>query len=106
MSSACYKSNVTTGIASLDARLNAMTAHVRSFDSVVVIGSGMSAFAYPMTGQLPALVWQAVSDVDGAQEELARRAGTVGTPKEIPSWSQARSVLFRVDVGPQRWWGV
>lgn len=67
----------------LEARLAAMTADVRSYDAVVVVGAGLSAFAYPMTGQLPALVWQAVSEVDGAAAELERRLGRHGTPKEL-----------------------
>lgn len=60
-----------------------MTADMRSFDSVAVVGAGMSAFAYPMTMQLPALLWQAIGEVEGAAQELERRAGRSGTPKEI-----------------------
>jgi hypothetical protein len=67
----------------LDQRLSALAASVRSYDAVVVIGAGLSAFGYPMTAQLPALLWQAIVKVDGASEELAARAGREGTPKEI-----------------------
>lgn len=67
----------------LEERLSATTADIRSFDSVAVLGAGVSAFAYPMTLQLPALLWQAISEVEGAADELARRAGRSGTPKEI-----------------------
>ncbi len=76
-------SGVTLGGPPLEDRLSAMTADVRSFDSVAVLGAGVSAFAYPMTMQLPALLWQAISEVEGAPEELARRADRPGTPKEI-----------------------
>lgn len=67
----------------LDHRLSALAGSVRSYDAVVVIGAGFSAFGYPMTAQLPALLWQAIAKVDGASEELAARAGRGGTPKEI-----------------------
>lgn len=78
-----------------------MTADVRSYDAVVVVGAGLSAFAYPMTGQLPALVWQAITDVDEAAEELARRLQTEGSPKELlgthpatvaPGWQLVREL--------------
>lgn len=78
-----------------------MAADVRSYDAVVVVGAGLSAFAYPMTGQLPALVWQAISDVDGAAEELARRLKKDGSPKELlgvdpatvaPGWQLVRDL--------------
>ena len=74
---------VTLGGPDRDERLSAMTADIRSFDSVAVMGAGVSAFAYPMTMQLPALLWQAIGEVDGAPAELARRTGRSGTPKEI-----------------------
>lgn len=67
----------------LEARLAAMTANVRAYDAVVVVGAGLSAFAYPMTGQLPALIWQAISEVEGASAELERRLGRHGNPKEL-----------------------
>lgn len=60
-----------------------MTADVRSYDAVAVIGAGLSAFGYPMTKQLPALLWQAVGEAEGAGEELSRRAGMEGPPKNV-----------------------
>lgn len=60
-----------------------MAGSVRSYDAVVVIGAGLSAFGYPMTAQLPALLWQAIADVPGASDELASRAGREGSPKEL-----------------------
>ena len=60
-----------------------MCADIRSYDSVAVLGAGVSAFGYPMTRQLPALLWQAIGGVEGAGEELERRAGRSGAPKEI-----------------------
>lgn len=87
--------------AGLEGRLAALTADVRSYDAVVVVGAGLSAFAYPMTSQLPALLWQAITEIDGAAEELVARTGKSGTPKEIlgthpatvaPGWKLAREL--------------
>jgi hypothetical protein len=60
---------------------------VRSYDAVVVVGAGLSAFGYPMTAELPPLLWQAIGDVPGAVEELRRVAGRTGSAKEILSAS-------------------
>lgn len=74
---------MTVNGASLESRLAALTGDVRSYDAVAVVGAGLSAFAYPMTMQLPALLWHAIGEVDGAAKELAGRTGRSGTPKEI-----------------------
>lgn len=67
-----------------------MTADVRAYDAVAVVGAGLSAYGYPMTKELPALLWQAIDEVEGAPEELAKRAGRDGSPKDIlgtdPEW--------------------
>lgn len=60
-----------------------MTADVRAYDAVAVVGAGLSAYGYPMTKELPALLWQAIDEVEGAPEELAKRAGRDGSPKDI-----------------------
>lgn len=65
-----------------EAQLSAAVNAIRSYDSVVVVGAGLSAFGYPMTSQLPALLWQAIEDAS-AQDELRVRSGKVGSPKEI-----------------------
>jgi hypothetical protein len=56
---------------------------VRSFDAVVVVGAGMSAAEFPMTGQLPAIVWQAIDSSPQAIEELRRISGLSGHAKGI-----------------------
>ncbi|RZU24370.1 hypothetical protein EV645_0002 [Kribbella rubisoli] len=63
--------------------MHALVSAVRAYDAVIVLGAGASAFGYPMTAQLPALLWHAISQVEGAADELAKRAGRTGTPKEI-----------------------
>jgi hypothetical protein len=67
----------------VERRLDALAASVRSYDAVVVIGAGLSAFGYPMTADLPALLWQAINDVDGAQSELAVQAGRPVTARDL-----------------------
>jgi hypothetical protein len=76
-----------------------MTADVRAYDAVAVVGAGLSAYGYPMTKELPALLWQAIEEADGAAEELAKRTERDGSPKHIlgtrpesvaPGWQLAR----------------
>ncbi len=56
---------------------------LRSFEAVVVIGAGVSAAHYPMTAQLPPLLWQAIEDAPDALTELRARTGAPGSAKEI-----------------------
>lgn len=58
---------------------------VRSFGALVVIGAGVSADRYPMTAQLPPLLWQAIDDVPDALAELRARTNATGNAKEILS---------------------
>lgn len=85
----------------LEQRLREMTADVRAYDAVAVVGAGLSAYGYPMTKELPPLLWQAVEEVEGAAEELAKRTERDGSPKDIlgthqesvaPGWQLARDL--------------
>lgn len=98
---AWYKANVVLGGVPLEQRLREMTADVRAYDAVAVVGAGMSAYGYPMTKELPALLWRAIDEVEGAVVELARRVGRDGSPKAIlgtdresvgPGWQLARDM--------------
>lgn len=56
---------------------------LRPFGAVVVVGAGVSAAHYPMTAQLPPLLWQAIEDAPDALAELRARTATTGSAKEI-----------------------
>lgn len=56
---------------------------LRPFGAVVVVGAGVSAAHYPMTAQLPPLLWQAIETAPDALAELGLRAGATGSAKEI-----------------------
>lgn len=64
-------------------QLDAAASAVRSYDAIVVVGAGLSAYGYPMTAQLPPLLWQAVEADPGALAELRSRTGRLGSVKEI-----------------------
>lgn len=63
--------------------LSAAVGPIRSYDSVIVVGAGMSAYGFPMTQELPALVWQGIDASPSALTELRERSGRDGTAKEI-----------------------
>lgn len=48
---------------------------IRSFGAFAVVGAGLSAGGYPMTAQLPPLLWQAIEDVPEALIALRERYG-------------------------------
>jgi hypothetical protein len=58
---------------------------IRSYGAFVVVGAGISAGRYPMTAQLPPLLWQSINDVPEALSELHARTGKTGNAKEILS---------------------
>ena len=66
-----------------DAQFAAAVEAIRSYDAVVVAGAGMSAYGFPTTRQLPALVWQAIDAVPDALAALRTLAGRGGSAKEI-----------------------
>jgi hypothetical protein len=66
-------------------QLGAAARAVRSYDAVVVVGAGLSAYGYPMTAELPPLLWQAIEADPAALEELRSRTGRSGPVKEILS---------------------
>lgn len=65
------------------AQLLQAAAMLRPFGAVVVVGSGVSAAHYPMTAQLPPLLWQAIEDSPDALAELRARTRAIGSAKEI-----------------------
>ena len=60
----------------------------------MVVGAGVSAAHYPMTKQLPPLLWQAIEDTPDALAELHARTGATGSAKEV-----IRSDLETLDIG-------
>lgn len=64
-------------------QLDVAASAVRSYDAIVVVGAGLSAYGYPMTAQLPPLLWQPVEADPGALAELRSRTGHLGSVKEI-----------------------
>ena len=76
---------MTLDMAQVDAHLAQAVGMVRSFGALVVIGAGVSADRYPMTAQLPPLLWQAIDAVPDVLEELRARASATGSAKEILS---------------------
>jgi hypothetical protein len=63
---------------------------VRSFGALAVVGAGVSADHYPMTAQLPPLLWHAITDDPEALAELRVRTRATGSAKEILSSSPDR----------------
>ena len=63
--------------------LSAAVGPIRSYDAVIVVGAGMSAYGFPMTQELPALVWQGIDASPSALTDLRERSGRDGTAKEI-----------------------
>jgi hypothetical protein len=76
---------MSLNVTGVDVRLAHAVGMLRSFGALVVIGAGVSAGRYPMTAQLPPLLWQAIDDVPGALAELRARTSVVGSAKEILS---------------------
>jgi hypothetical protein len=68
-----------------DEQLAAATRAVRSYDAIVVVGAGLSAYGYPMTAELPPLLWQAIEADPAALNELRATTGRTGSAKEILS---------------------
>ncbi|GAB3132000.1 SIR2 family protein [Marisediminicola antarctica] len=65
------------------AQLLQAAAMIRPFGAVVVVGAGVSAAHYPMTAQLPPLLWHAIEDAPDALTELRARTRAIGSAKEI-----------------------
>lgn len=74
-----------TSAAQGDVELAHAVGMVRSFGAFVVVGAGLSAGGYPMTAQLPPLLWQAIEDVPDALAELRARTNATGSAKEVLS---------------------
>ena len=74
--------------ADFDARLAHATGMIRSFGAFAVVGAGLSAGGYPMTAQLPPLLWQAIESVPDALAALREHTGIPGGAKEILSSDQ------------------
>jgi len=70
-------------MAGVEDRLSRAAAMLRPYGAVVVVGAGVSAGNYPMTAQLPPLLWQAIESVPDALSELRIRTGALGSAKEI-----------------------
>lgn len=68
-----------------DQQLGVAASAVRSYDAIVVVGAGLSAYGYPMTAELPPLLWQAIETDPAALDELRSTTGRIGTAKEILS---------------------
>ena len=64
-------------------QLSAAAALIRAYDAVVVVGAGASADSFPMTADLPALLWQAIDRSPGALAELQDARGTSGSAKDL-----------------------
>ncbi len=64
-------------------QIRAAAALLRSYGAVAVLGAGVSAARYPMTAQLPPLLWQAIEDTPLTLAELRKRAGIGGSAKQI-----------------------
>lgn len=64
-------------------QLSQAAAMLRPFGAVVVVGAGVSAAHYPMTPQLPPLLWHAIEGAQDALTELRVRTGATGSAKEI-----------------------
>jgi len=58
---------------------------IRSYGSCFVLGAGMSAGNFPMTAQLPALLWHAIDQDPQALAELRIATGKSGHAKSILS---------------------
>ncbi|MCU1580577.1 MAG: hypothetical protein JWP19_2781 [Rhodoglobus sp.] len=63
--------------------LSAAVGPIRSYDAVIVVGAGMSTYGFPMTQELPALVWQGIDASPRALTDLRERSGRDGTAKGI-----------------------
>ncbi len=72
---------------------------VRSYGALAVVGAGVSAGHFPMSAQLPALLWQAIDSDDEALQQLRARVGQTGGAKELlgsepgdlgPGWGLVR----------------
>jgi len=66
-----------------DVQLATAVGAIRSYNAVVVVGAGMSSYGFPMTRELPALVWQAIDAVPEALETLRAAAGKERSAKDI-----------------------
>lgn len=75
----------TTLATQVDEQLAHAVGMIRSFGAFVVVGAGLSAGGYPMTAQLPPLLWQGIEDVPEALAELRARTNATGSAKEILS---------------------
>ena len=70
-------------IVDVESQLSRAAAMLRPFGAVVVVGAGVSVAHYPMTAQLPPLLWQAIDGAQDALTELRARTGASGNAKEI-----------------------
>lgn len=62
---------------------------IRSFGAFAVVGAGLSAGGYPMTAQLPPLLWQAIEGVPEALIAPRERTGIAGSAKEVLTSGQS-----------------
>lgn len=56
---------------------------IQSHGAVAVLGAGLSASRYPMTNELPSLLWHAIDAVPDARAELETAWGETGTAKQL-----------------------
>jgi hypothetical protein len=70
--------------------LSAAVGPIRSYDAVIVVGAGMSAYGFPMTHELPALVWQGIDASLEALTDLRERSGRDGAAKGILAGDPSR----------------
>src|ERR1700685_1835237 len=57
---------------------------IRSYGAVAIIGAGLSASRYPMTAELPSLLWHALDAHPPERSSLARNLGREDRPaKEL-----------------------
>lgn len=73
----------------MSAEITQAVAMIRSFNAFAVVGAGLSAGGYPMTAQLPPLLWQAIEDIPEALIALRERTGIAGSAKEVLASDQS-----------------
>jgi hypothetical protein len=70
----------------LGEQLSRAIGNLRSYSALVILGAGLSAGRYPMTAQIPALIWQAIDAGPAALNDLRQRLNReTGSAKELLS---------------------
>lgn len=64
-------------------QLRRAVGSIRSHGAVAVLGAGLSATRYPMTDELPSLLWHAIDSAPEGLSELSARLGRTGRAKQI-----------------------